>query len=36
MLCFLTTPNLQFVGNPGGVRDVKDAWVAGSKFEISL
>ncbi|WP_317850577.1 carbohydrate porin [Pseudomonas sp. GL-R-19] len=29
-------PNLQFVGNPGGVSEVKDAWVAGLKFETSL
>ncbi|MNN78614.1 Porin B precursor [compost metagenome] len=29
-------PNLQFVGNPGGVSEVRDAWVAGLKFETSL
>ena len=29
-------PNIQFVGNPGGVSEVKDAWVAGLKFETSL
>jgi porin len=29
-------PNLQFVGNPGGVSEVKDGWVAGLKFETSL
>lgn len=29
-------PNLQWVGHPGGVSQVDDAWIAGLKFETSL
>ena len=30
------SPNAQFIANPGGTRDIPDAWVAGLKIGLSL